>query len=75
LDEGNATWDVINMKKKKGGNTLHVHVCQEGSKVEGEGRGWAERGWYGLGALEPHGSGFRKSVVFGVAKGGFRRLL
>jgi len=54
--------------------TRRAHVCREGSKIEGEGRVRAQRGWYRLGALDPRGSGFRKSMLFGV-KVGFKRLL
>jgi len=50
-------------------------VCREGSKVEGGGRSRAPRGWYGLGALDPRGTGICKSVLFGLEKGGFKRLL
>jgi len=39
------------------------------------GRGRAQRGWYGLGALDPRGSGICKSALFGLGKGGFKRLL
>jgi len=47
-------------------------VCREESKVEGGGRGRAQGGWYGLGMLDPRGSGIYKSVLFGLGKGGFR---
>ena len=60
-----------------GARTRRAHVCRERSKVEGdsEGRGRAQGGWYGLEALDPRGSGFRKSVAFKEEKGGFKRLL